>query len=281
MRYTYGMLSHTRSRAYQIIEIDSRSEDLRTSHLEDLANSRCAAIRLKNFCPPATCQAMTESFMAHTGQSTHPDAQSYGGTIGLSLAAAIRCPEYRARYIEEEESVRATIRRASGNATNPLDKLMAELCGAWRFGVMRAEFPGIGPMHPATVRMLNPGNDIMGHTVDLGLSQYESWQEYFATLQNVLSVNVYLQTRSPGGELYLYMKRLPEDVAAELKGDRAGIPLELLGEPEIVLAPEQGEVIIFESTKLHGVVAAKSDARVTLSAFLGVPKAEEPIRIWV
>jgi hypothetical protein len=265
---------------YDVIEIDSRKEALKKSHIDALAGGRTPAIRLKNFCSAAVRKTMLDTFMSDNEQATHPAAYDAGWSIGLSVSAALRSAEYAAQYLDEEERVRAKIRGASGDAASPLDKLTAELFGAWPHGVSGSSFPGLGRMHTATVRALKANVDLLAHTIDLGLKQFAGWPEFFGKLRAVFSCNLYLQCRAPGGQLLLYLRRLPEDEIARLKGDGYGIPLELLGEPAVILQPEEGEVIIFESTKLHGV-AASEHPRVTMGGFIFIPKSETPIMMGV
>jgi predicted 2-oxoglutarate/Fe(II)-dependent dioxygenase YbiX len=100
------------------------------------------------------------------------------------------------------------------------------------------------------------------------------------SLQGQLAANVYLKMPEQGGELQIWQTELSPEEFDQMRGDSYGIQPDLLGAPEVQIRPGPGDLIIFNSRKMHAVTPGKGDLRLSLSCFVGYRGPAMPLTFW-
>lgn len=65
-----------------------------------------------------------------------------------------------------------------------------------------------------------------------------------------------------------------------MRGDSYGIDPALLGEPTLEICPSPGDLIIFNSKRMHAVSPGSDDLRLSLSCFVGYRGPATPLSFW-
>jgi hypothetical protein len=132
-------------------------------------------------------------------------------------------------------------------------------------------------MRPVFGRILPAGMSVLAHKDDFRERAFGKLMPN--GLMGQFGLNVYLRCPPIGGELLLFLLEIPSEKLRELRGNDYGIPLAVLGQPTLALKPEEGELILFDSLKFHGIASGDRE-RITLSAFVGIPRSTGPLLIW-
>ena len=83
-----------------------------------------------------------------------------------------------------------------------------------------------------------------------------------------------------GGELEIWEQEMSPVQFDALRGDSYGIPPETLGQPSLRLKPDCGELILFNSRKMHAVAPSAERSRLSLSCFVGYRGNHLPLTFW-
>jgi len=83
-----------------------------------------------------------------------------------------------------------------------------------------------------------------------------------------------------GGELQIWSNEIDPYKFDSLRGESYGIDPAILGEPDLVLRPSPGDIIIFNSRKMHAVAPGRYNSRVSLSCFIGYRGEHSPLTYW-
>jgi Rps23 Pro-64 3,4-dihydroxylase Tpa1-like proline 4-hydroxylase len=65
-----------------------------------------------------------------------------------------------------------------------------------------------------------------------------------------------------------------------MRGDSYGVSPETLGKPDIVVKPKAGQLIIFNSRKMHSVNPGQDIPRLSLSCFIAYRGTHQPLTYW-
>jgi len=100
------------------------------------------------------------------------------------------------------------------------------------------------------------------------------------TLEAQFACNVYVDMPQEGGELQIWSNEIDPYKFDSLRGESYGIDPAILGEPDLVLRPSPGDIIIFNSRKMHAVAPGRYNSRVSLSCFIGYRGEHSPLTYW-
>lgn len=100
------------------------------------------------------------------------------------------------------------------------------------------------------------------------------------SLQQQFAANIYLAMPEQGGELQLWQQELAADLFDQMRGDSYGIDPALLGEPTVELQPAAGDLVLFNSRKMHAVASSQQRSRLSLSCFVGYRGYHHPLTFW-
>jgi len=96
-----------------------------------------------------------------------------------------------------------------------------------------------------------------------------------------LTANVYLEVPKSGGELCLWPNWPSQDEYHDIQVEGSyGVHKNHLCDQFIKLIPQQGELIIFNPTRIHSVERIDSGSRLTWSCFIGKESDSKPLKIW-
>lgn len=83
-----------------------------------------------------------------------------------------------------------------------------------------------------------------------------------------------------GGDLLLWHKKLSPTEFDSMRSDSYGICPDMLGTPDIVVKPKVGQLIIFNSRKMHSVCPGVDTSRISISCFIGYRGQHQPLTYW-
>ncbi|MGK8778563.1 2OG-Fe(II) oxygenase [Burkholderia cenocepacia] len=259
--------------AHAVIDLDETA--LRAAHLLALCNGDALAIRIHAFAPPAVIRRAGERLFSHPERGALGHATEFT-RLGIAYAE-IRSDEVRRAYHAHALDNIQRVRTLFGELASPVDRFRTLLDDTWPegarllsvdrqkcfVGVCRYQTPGVD---------LEPHIDNLEWTLPKGID----WK-----LRHQLSANIYLQVPPRGGELELWNIEPDAHEYAALQGDRRyGISRRHVSDPDVVVKPEVGDLIILNPRFIHAVRPVEEQDRVTLSAFVGVKSETEPLVYW-
>ncbi len=96
-----------------------------------------------------------------------------------------------------------------------------------------------------------------------------------------LASNVYLKPAKKGGDILLWdIKPSADEYAMMKKSDSYGIERHKTGDPDVIIRPDLGDLIIFNPEYVHAVDRVEEGRRVTWSSFIGVKDENQPLFVW-
>jgi len=161
---------------------------------------------------------------------------------------------------------------------SPVDKLRVVLEDIWPAGAT-TEVLGGKKCFVGICRIMEPFVELLAHNDSLERDTPELVEA--KTLLGQLSACVYLQVPDVGGGLRLWMKGpANENEYCQLKGNSYGISMEKLGPPMYLIEPEMGELVIFNTSKYHGVAPGQGSSRINVGLFIGYRGDDLPLTYW-
>jgi hypothetical protein len=233
--------------------------------IKSLISGDSVAVRIKNFCSKRICDEISKKLQTHPSVSSFNKANEIG-RIGMAHFE-IDGPEKFLNYHENALENTEKLRDIFSPYLSPIDKLRVILDEKWPAGAMletlygRKCFVGI-------CRIMQPSIELLAHNDRLDRDSPDSIQA--KSLLGQLSACIYLQIPEEGGQLRLWMKEPEsEEKYFNLIGNNYGVQLEKLGLPKYEIFPEQGELIIFNTRRYHGVAPGRGRPRINVGLFIG------------
>ena len=246
--------------------------------LSAVAEGRLRAIRVPEFFDPGYSQLTADRLIRSKDFGHYVNARDIG-RVGMAYFESAKNPELRARYYANATAWIGRIREACWPHPSPMDLLRLTLEETWPAGATlenvdgRTMFVGLARVFESGAGAL-PHQDVLSRDADPGCGRATS-------LTAQLAANVYLRPSDAGGELEVWLRQpTAEEFDAIRLGDSYGADRGLIGEPDVVLAPATGDLIVFNSRNLHAVRPAAGGPRVTLSCFLGYRGPAHPLTYW-
>jgi 2OG-Fe(II) oxygenase superfamily len=180
----------------------------------------------------------------------------------------------RAYYVLATHS-QAITRMLFSPYRSPLDRFRDELNERWAPGVAPMNL-GDGDMFSGLLRMLT--DEVLAHEDKLE-RDHGFLPERLGYLAQ-FAVNAYLQTPEEGGELKLWDLSLSDEQYDRMRGASYGIEHHKLGPPDACIKPEPGDLIVFNSRKLHGIGKSVGGSRISMSSFMAYCGMNRPLYFW-
>lgn len=259
-----------------ISEVITHHREFTAQSLQDLAGGRIDLIWHEGFYPEPDCKAVLPRIVEACEAAEYTltnDLQS----LGTSLGEATESEENATRYLGTAQSTTRLIRETIfGGHKSPGDmsRLLADEC--WPHGAMVGRYFG-RMMLPGIIRRWPAGGQANPHIDPRDIPLLENYN-----LSKRMAVNVYLEMPSPGngGELEFWHKIQDEDVYEAQKRSDYGLDRDSLGDPAFSLLPAQGDLVIFDAARVHGVRKVTHGSRVTAACFLGVRTLQDPLVVF-
>ncbi|MGB3204477.1 MAG: hypothetical protein WBB28_05770 [Crinalium sp.] len=256
------------------------AKELEEWHLIGLLDHSIDAVRVPNYFIEQECITISERikkskyFRAYPG---HPSVSR----LGLELFECGESEIELAKHQAEAPTLIKEMRRLVHPYISPIDRLRVELDDIWSYGCNLAKlgdqkvFAGIVREHKKD----SPGEphcDVMGWGF---LGSYKDKPN----LINNIAANVYLRTSESGGEIMLWdewptqseyniERKIDEPV---IVGDHKKIT-----QPKLEIRPNLGDLILFNSMRIHAVKKIETGVRMTWGCLIGYSGADDPLVIW-
>lgn len=238
-----------------------------------------AAIRVKKFIPKTLCEGIAETMTTSPlfGHYANPGAENIG-RLGEAFFERQTSPEAQARYDRESMSWMRELRAALAPMLSPIDKLRVELDEAWPHGAKIARIDGV-KLFSGLGRVFGEGSCAEPHQDVIYWDAVGSKEAARIAFQ--LAANVYLSMPKRGGALMIWPESLSHDQyeAYRIPGSY-GVRQDCLASEPLIIHPEVGELILFDSRKVHAVARIEDGSRYTFSTFIGLEATTSPMALF-
>jgi len=243
--------------------------------LVKLAGSEVDAIQVKGFVLPELADRLARNILAQ-GYANYKNAPSIG-RIGMAFYEAEGRPDLLATYFAQAGKHIEDLRERCAPLQSPIDVLRCRLDELWPAGAMLESLYG-RKMYVGLSRVLEPGVTFLAHHDIFAKDAPDSFRAH--GLQAQFACNIYLSVPTEGGELFLWTREIPTDEFDAMRGSSYGIDPHVLGQPQIIIQPNAGDLVIFNSRLMHAVTPGKEKPRLSLSCFVGYRGAAAPLTFW-
>ncbi|WP_229403113.1 2OG-Fe(II) oxygenase [Micromonospora okii] len=249
------------------------ADELTTATLLDLAEGVVDAIWVRAFHPAEECRAALPPIIEACERASYTLTDDFQ-SIGTSMGEAAESAENRRRYLRTAAATCELIRgRIFAGRLSPLDRLRLVLDELWPAGATVARHEG-AMLLPGIIRRWPAGGHANPHIDQRDVPLLAGYG-----LRRRIGTNVYLEVPPPedGGHVDFWgVYRDERSYDAERRADY-GLDRDALGEPVWSCRPGQGDLLMFDAARVHGVRRVERGARVTAACFVGVRTATQPL----
>lgn len=260
------------------LDLSFQSTDmLNEQTLLQLAMNEVHAIRVKNFYPRNLCEEISNRMLASHLYGSYENAPLIG-RVGQALYESRASNESQRRYWDNAQNWVHELRSSCAPYLTPIDKLRLELDEVWPHGATLGIIDH-KRMFVGLARVFKEGSGAEPHQDILAWDMPESLEA--RCLLGQIAGNIYLKMPPSGGEITLWSQELSQAEYACLQTSGSyGIDPSKLPPPLVTLTPEPGELILFNSRRMHAVTNSRGGQRVTWSCFIGLKLNEKPLIMW-
>jgi hypothetical protein len=256
-------------------EIHIAENGLDLDALEALIHGDALVVRVPHFVSAEICKALSVGAQG-VGYNDYLNAPTVG-RIGMSYYETGGRKEIKDLYFKTAVENIRLLRNACAPYAFPIDTLRCELDEIWPEGAQLQNLGG-KKMFVGLSRNMRPGAPLLAHH-DIFARLAPDSHEALSLVRQIAG-NVYIGMPERGGELLMWRREISDAEFLERRGEMYGLPIESLGDPDIQLAPEAGECILFNARKLHAVAPGYGGDRLTLSCFVGYRGNDKPLTLW-
>jgi len=254
-----------------VTDIDGLSYD----HLKSLAHGNVRVLHLREFTSKSVSKAISGG-QVELGFEAYINVEQVR-KIGMAFYETECKPELLEKYFSIARENQMAFRKACAPFGSPLDTLRCLLDEIWPAGAHLQKIHG-KKMFVGLSRMVEPDTTFLAHH---DIFSEDAPSEFEAeSLKAQFAANIYFQVPRNGGELLMWHRRMTtEEFDQRRKGDY-GIAIDELPPPDVVVKPESGDLLIFDSRRIHAVASPKDDPRVAVSFFIGYRGDDQPLTYW-
>ena len=240
-------------------------------------DSGTLAILIKNFYPEDLSKKAAEKAISHSNVGSYGKKfASVVNRIGMPHVDTLENQSLLNRYHSEAIPSIHDIRKLFYPSISPVDHLRLLLQELWPSGANIQQL-NEKTCFTGAIRLFAPKvGTFIPHTDRI---ETENDAPELKDIAGQLAANIYLNIPKQGGELCLWDREAtPEEevVIKQLKG----LDMESLSPPAIKLSPSAGDLIIFNSRKLHAVTPCVESTRVSMATFIGIYGENRPLTYW-
>lgn len=243
--------------------------------MSTLARRKVMAVHVKAFIPPALAEELSRKILRQ-GYQHYANAPSIG-RIGMAFYETEGKARRMARYFEQAARHQADLRERCAPLLSPIDLLRCTLDELWPAGAMLESLYG-KKMYAGLSRVVEAGVTFLAHHDIFA----KDAPDHFAThsLQGQMACNIYLHMPEEGGHLQIWDREMSPDEFDAMRQDSYGIDPAQLGTPQLDIQPMPGDLILFNSQRMHAVTAGNGGLRLSLSCFVGYRGPAAPLTFW-
>ena len=246
--------------------------------LVDLARGRFIALRIANYYPKWLCENLCKKLLELPEFARYLRAQNVGvQRTGMTFFETKGDPVLLAHYYAEAQRLCATIRKTCFPYISPIDKLRVELEELWPAGAQLENVHG-RQMMVGIARMFEDSFELPPHQDVLARDLVDSPNA--GSLLSQFSANIYLQEAKLGGELEVWGLKPSNAEFLTLCYDEIHLDRSKLPEPKVFYQPCAGDLVFFDSGRVHAVRPSKQGPRVSMSCFVGYRGQDKPLTYW-
>lgn len=250
-------------------------DTLNATHIQMLASGKCSVLHIQAFVDPTACAQIAQGAIDH-GYSAYLNVPSVR-RIGMAFYETENKPDLVENYFSVAQQNQENLRKACAPIMSPLDALRCKLDEVWEPGAYLQTLYG-KKMFIGLSRMVEPGTTFLAHH-DIFEQDAPGAQEA-VSIKAQFAANVYVQIPETGGELLMWNINMAPKVFDQLRGKDYGLRVETLPKPDIVVKPRSGDLLIFDSRKMHAVAPPVESSRLALSCFVAYRGDDKPLTFW-
>lgn len=250
-------------------------ENLNEVHLKSLAKGECSIIHIKTFIDKKSSDKIA-SGAKKLGYKSYLNVPSVR-RIGMAFYETEGKKELLDLYFKNTIKCMEELREACSPIMSPIDTLRCKLDEIWTHGAHLQTLFG-KKMFVGLSRMVEPNTAFLAHH-DL----FEQDAPNSPEAKNVkaqFGANIYVQTPKKGGELLMWHMNMEPEKFDELRDGNYGLQVESLGKPDLSIKPDTGDLLIFDSRKMHAVAPPIDRSRLALSFFIAYRGDDKPLTFW-
>lgn len=260
------------SNDFELIQCNS---GLTFEALNALCEGTTQIVRVPNFTDPALCRSLATGLLTE-GYNDYLNAPKVG-RIGMSYFETSGKREIKDFYFDTAIENIEKLRSACAPYQCPIDVFRCVIDETWPNGG-NLQTVGGKKMFVGLSRKMQPSTPLLAHH-DM-FARLAPEEPAANDLIRQMAVNIYIDVPEVGGELLMWRNEISDVEFLERRGTKYGMDIEPLGQPDIVVKPKAGELIIFDARKLHAVAAGEGSDRLTVSCFLGFRGPSRPLTVW-
>lgn len=251
-----------------------------TDRLDDavLAKAVCEevlAVQVKQFIPRETAMEIGQRILGQ-GFDSYVNAPDIG-RIGMALYEAENIPARLDAYFDAALDNIDALRKRCMPYASPIDVLRCTLDEMWPAGAQLEHLYG-RKAYVGLSRIVQPGVEFLAHHDILAKDAPETFRSH--SLASQLAANIYLTMPTDGGGLHIWQSPISAAEFDDMRGDSYGIDPSLLGKPTLQIQPEEGDLVLFNSRRMHAVTPGSDKPRLSLSCFVGYRGVASPLTFW-
>jgi hypothetical protein len=256
-------------------DLETIANDVNESSLSALLNEEILAIHVPKYVCRHACEAMVSRFNAEDF-SYYQHENNTVGHLGLSAYDIESDKQKLAYYYTHVDTAERQRQKIFCDYQDPLIRFKQRVRSIHPYGIRRENFHGM-PMFAGMLRRIAIGSCVMVHQDNV------SWVSQTQKAKSMISqfaLNIYLQANGRGGELMIWRDKYSQANFNQLTNDAYCFPFNDYREPDLVIKPETGDLILFNANFCHAVNHVKDEDRIALSAFIGWYGKEKPLTYW-
>jgi 2OG-Fe(II) oxygenase superfamily len=277
----------------QDYQIDNQNQRVKISNtliqkdLLDLILGKYLALRIPNYYPRTEALTISQLLVQQQSLERYLRAPDIGvQRSSITFFEINGNLEILELYYQKAAVSAIQLRETCFPYLSPIDKLRLDLTDIYSQGAaienvhQRKMLSGIARVFEDSSE-LPPHQDILLRDIlDSGLAPIPDYEE----LVTQLSSNIYLQIPKIGGELEIWdikpsfvEQQAIRDKEYKYEGivDRENLPASA-----VMIKPEVGDLILFDSGKLHAVRPSQKELRVSVSMFVGYRGEDKQLTYW-